>query len=374
MLFCQEVSKDAAVEKAKVSRSQRVELLRIADTLSPRIKKKFLAAMESLRSKANIKKVADALSTGNERALFAALGFNSIPAMLGPVTDEFIGGMMKSGVATATQAAAGYAGMKLQSRFDILNPKTIEFAGNYTFDLVRRIEVEQREVVRQIVSSVVNRGTPTAGAASLRRIMTGEELSTVAGERVVQAIGLDPRRAQALLNYRNMLESGNRSGALARDIGGRAERTVNAAMRDGTMTGDKIDALVESYRSRLMAQRAAAISHTESMRAVNMGGRAAWEQVFEQNPNIDRQKVTRHWVATSDNLTREAHREIVQFNPDGVGMDEPFHLPDGRTIMFPHDPDADADLTINCRCTVIVRLNEVPEAALPPILTGRAIV
>lgn len=64
-------------------------------------------------------------------------------------------------------------------------------------------------------------------------------------------------------------------------------------------------------------------------------------------------KVKKTWVATLDNRTRHAHREL-----DGVtvDVDEPFENEFG-TIMFPGDPDADGANVYNCRCT----LNETIE-------------
>lgn len=58
------------------------------------------------------------------------------------------------------------------------------------------------------------------------------------------------------------------------------------------------------------------------------------------------------WIATLDNRTRDAHREL-----DGqtVEVEEPFEV-DGYEIRYPGDPDAPGYLIWNCRCTTIAQI------------------
>ena len=59
-------------------------------------------------------------------------------------------------------------------------------------------------------------------------------------------------------------------------------------------------------------------------------------------------ELKREWIATIDNRTRHAHREL-----DGQirGVEEPFENEIGE-IMFPGDPAADPENVWNCRCTL----------------------
>lgn len=64
-------------------------------------------------------------------------------------------------------------------------------------------------------------------------------------------------------------------------------------------------------------------------------------------------KTKKTWVATLDSRTRHDHRVL-----DGqtVDIDKPFVV-NGRKIMSPGDPSADADLVWNCRCTMIAQID-----------------
>lgn len=68
--------------------------------------------------------------------------------------------------------------------------------------------------------------------------------------------------------------------------------------------------------------------------------------------------VTKTWVATLDDRTREAHAEA-----DGqtVGLDEPFNV-DGEDLEYPGDDAGDIANTINCRCSVIYGIGGADEA------------
>lgn len=103
-----------------------------------------------------------------------------------------------------------------------------------------------------------------------------------------------------------------------------------------------------------MAQRIARtmgeINHKSTIRyartamteAQNAGRQAAYKRAEALGV-----KIKRRWLATLDNRTRHAHRQL-----DGQerSTDEPFDV-DGFKIMYPGDPSADASLIWNCRCT-----------------------
>jgi uncharacterized protein with gpF-like domain len=162
-------------------------------------------------------------------------------------------------------------------------------------------------------------------------------------------IGLTDSQGQAVLNYRRDLERG-RPGALTRSLRDkRYDPTVRAAI-NGTkvLDAEQIDAMVERYRGRYIAFRAQTIARTEAMRAVNTGSRAAMQQAID-NGEVEPSWITRKWLTARDERVRHSHRAL-----DGqeVGWDEPFILPSGGTIRWPHDPLAPAAETIACRCSV----------------------
>jgi uncharacterized protein with gpF-like domain len=102
-----------------------------------------------------------------------------------------------------------------------------------------------------------------------------------------------------------------------------------------------------------MRYRAVTIARTETLRAANMGGRAAVQQRLA-DPELEGYDVVKTWAAKDDLKTRDSH--ALMDGQEVVGMDTPFTLPDGRTIRFPQDPQAPAEESINCRCTIHYRL------------------
>jgi uncharacterized protein with gpF-like domain len=88
------------------------------------------------------------------------------------------------------------------------------------------------------------------------------------------------------------------------------------------------------------------------MRVLNEARQEATDQVVEET-GIEPSRVTRTWVATLDDRTRDTHAEM-----DGqvVGMDEPFVSPSGAELMYPGDPNAPPEEVINCRCVVAINI------------------
>ena len=63
------------------------------------------------------------------------------------------------------------------------------------------------------------------------------------------------------------------------------------------------------------------------------------------------------WIATTDGRVREEH---LAMNNVVVDEDEPFIMPNGDKLMFPGDISlgASAENVINCRCTMVVFIDE----------------
>lgn len=373
MLTCETVAQ--TISKATVSRSQRKALLDMAAKLEPKLRNAFIKAMDQLKAGTKLNDLKIALMRGDERAVMNALGIGELAAHLGALTDRLNSGVAQVGAVTAQQLAAGSAGLKVLSRFDVMAPGATRFLGDYNLDLITRITNDQRGMVRQVMMDMFQqRLTPTVAGRQLRAVLTDDQLASRTASQLKAMVGLTAQQAQAVTNYRRQLEEGDKSGALGRTlVRGNEARTINAAMRDGTMTADKVDALVSSYSTRMLAYRAQTIAQTESFRALANGQRLAWEQALSQNrQDLKRSDVKRFWVSTDDDHTRDSHRELVEVNSDGVGVDEPFKFADGSTIMFPHDPNAPPSETINCRCTVVYRFTDVSDADLPPVVGGRS--
>lgn len=348
-----------AIEKASPSfKRQQEALLTLAERFEPRIRNAFVRAVNSIQDEASLKALADAISTGRWEFVLAATGLDKFEVELGGMIDAINENWQAAGALTAQHAAEGLAGLKVGIRYDPMNPRATEYARRYAYGLIQNISSQTRDAIREVVTEqTISGANPRATARQIK-----------------QVIGLNGQQARALKNYRKALESGKWGQAASYSIGGNAERSINAAAKlDGPMAPERVEALVEGYRQRLLRQRALTIARTESMRAVSNGAAEAWTQVTERS-NLPPSVFRRYWVATSDDRTRDTHREIPLVNQKGVGMNEPFALPGGGTIMHPHDPNAPASETINCRCCVVVRIEEL-DPSIPTFGTaaGRSI-
>jgi len=89
----------------------------------------------------------------------------------------------------------------------------------------------------------------------------------------------------------------------------------------------------------LLAKRKRVIAEHESHAAFNAGSFYAGRSVGA---------ATKTWVSEKDAKVRPEHASL---HGDTVSMYEPFVV-GGQTIMYPGDPTAPINLTMNCRCKV----------------------
>lgn len=119
---------------------------------------------------------------------------------------------------------------------------------------------------------------------------------------------------------------------------------LNSAIVQGILQGDSIPHLADRLQLVTDMSRRAAIRNARTMHtaAESAGRQNTYERADEMGIEVKRE-----WIATHDDRTRDAHREL-----DGmiVGLDEPFENSIGK-IMYPADPSADPENVYNCRCT-----------------------
>ena len=120
---------------------------------------------------------------------------------------------------------------------------------------------------------------------------------------------------------------------------------VNFEILQGILQGDSIPNMAKRLRKVTEMNRNSAIrnARTTCTSAENKGRMDMLHDA--EDKGVKTKKV---WIATMDNRTREAHMELsgVEAEPD-----EPFEI-FGMKIMYPGDPDADPEMTYNCRCSL----------------------
>jgi Phage Mu protein F like protein. len=127
-------------------------------------------------------------------------------------------------------------------------------------------------------------------------------------------------------------------------------RTLQKSIDEGWGVDRTVQELDDLPISRTQAAR---IVRTEVTRAANTGVNVAGETSgFEQ---------TKEWISARDHRTRgtdpEDHASHVRLNGIVVDYDDVFIDPRNKDeLRYPGDPKAKAESTVNCRCSMSVRL------------------
>lgn len=202
---------------------------------------------------------------------------------------------------------------------------------------IRDFSQEQKATTREALAQAFVRGEGPIGSARAFRA----------------SIGLTQRQLKAVDRYSELLRSSS-SEALSRDLRDRRyDRTVRSSIRSGEpLDRATILRMTERYRERYLMLRSETIARTESVRVVSQARRDVFQQTV-QDLGLDRRKIVRVWNATKDKRTRDSH---ITMDGQEVALEEPFTSGAGHKLMFPGDPSAPAEETINCRCVVTNRV------------------
>lgn len=221
--------------------------------------------------------------------------------------------------------------------FNRENTRAVQNVKANELRIVREFTDEQRAATRQALADGVRRGVnPREQARAFR-----------------DSIGLTQYQEQIVRNYRRQLEQRD-SGALGRRLRDRrSDRTVRSAiLNDEPLSPEKIDTLVGRYRESWIGYRAETIARTEALRAAHQGSNEAIRQAVESG-ELSGGEVERTWRTAHDGRVRDSHRSMDgQKRPLG----EPFVSGEGNRLMFPGDPSAPGEDSIQCRCAVATRV------------------
>jgi hypothetical protein len=208
---------------------------------------------------------------------------------------------------------------------------TNEQAAANAAQFVREIGNDTRTTLNAILSQGIAAGLPPAATARTLR----------------ESVGLTIAQAAAVQNYRRLLESGNIE-ALRRAL--RDKRFDVAPAQLVNLTTDQIDQRVDAYRQRYLGYRATTIARYETLAAANGG---AVNSIVNSVASGALPPTTRiRWMIAHDERTCPRCRSIVDLQPSGVQIGQPFHWAyNGRSgeIMF-------APLHTDCRCTTTFRV------------------
>lgn len=124
-------------------------------------------------------------------------------------------------------------------------------------------------------------------------------------------------------------------------------RRLNSAITQGILRGESIPKIAKRIEGVAAANRKAAIrnARTAVNAAENAGRQAAYEEAAGSGLHL-----TKIWLATMDDRTRDSH---VELDGEEVGIDEAF----SNGLQYPCDPEGDPSEVWNCRCTMVTSVN-----------------
>jgi hypothetical protein len=176
-------------------------------------------------------------------------------------------------------------------------------------------------------------------------------VSRATGTRTGGLVGLSAPQAAAVQNARQRLATGTPEAlreylALERRDR-RFDKTVLAAIDSGKpIPADMRERMVGRYADRLLQLRGEVLAQNETHHAIFAGKHEAYEQAIEAG-KVDASAVTKTWRHFPSDHPRMQH---VQMAGKAVGFNEPFVMPDGTLMAYPHAPGAPARHTLGCKC------------------------
>lgn len=131
-------------------------------------------------------------------------------------------------------------------------------------------------------------------------------------------------------------------------------KIISRQITQGIIQGESLDKIATRLGEATGSQnRNAMLTHARTAMTGAQNAGRQYQLKAAEDMGI---KLHKEWMATMDNRTREAHREL-----DGqvVPVDKPFQV-GGIPIMYPGDPNAPGSLTYNCRCTMVADIDDYP--------------
>jgi hypothetical protein len=296
----------------------------IADTAAPDVRKAFLDAIARIRGTVKEAQLRAALDSGSIDKVMSVLGLDKDLSALDPLLTKPLGEIVgQAGVATqdATPALAARGG-SLAMRFDLVNPNTVQAVRTYGFNLIRQITDDTRDGIRAIVAHAMEYGGhPTEQARQIRSL-----------------IGLTESQADAVANFRDMLENGDREALTRAMRDRRFDGTLRQALGDNptaTLSPEQIERMTGRYAERMLNMRAETIARTETINAARLGTQAAWRQAAEDGL-LDMNTIRQGWMVTPDDRLCVYCAAVPLLNPEGVPLGQQFSTPlgpvDGPTL------------------------------------------
>lgn len=260
-------------------------LRRIALKAQPELRSAFLRAIAAVQDGTRIGTVRNLLLMGDVVGAADAIPWDHLAEPI--LRDQFVrtlrdvyetSGAKSAELLTRTRNVDG------SPAFSLVDERPSRWVAEYGGKLIVQISEQTRGGIRESLQTMMDQGYSAQRAAQAIR----------------PQIGLFDRWSKAVENYRlEMAASG--------------------------MSAAQLDADVARYATQLRQARALMIARTESASAANQGAREALRQAVDGG-FVQSEQIRRTWDASGEACPY--CQAIADENEDGVGLDEPFRIPD----------------------------------------------
>jgi hypothetical protein len=297
----------------------------------------------NLRSNAQLDQIIRYLDLGDVDNAIRAVGLDPVAFL--PWDKGIRGSFEAAGTAVGMAVPAIVEGDGFRSvfQFNVRNPVAERWLSERSSLQIVEILTDQRTMIRAFLTEGMASGTnPRTVALDL----VGR-VDPLTGRREGGVIGLTETQSQWVRNYERELRE---NPLLSLDRALRDKRFDGLVRRAGAegaepLTETQIGNMVRTYSNRALRYRAENIARTEALTSLHQGQQQAMEQAI--TAGVDVSSGTGIWRATHDDRTRDSHAFMDgQERPWG----EPFMDGDGNALLYPGDPTAPPETTINCRC------------------------
>lgn len=318
----------------------------------PRIRQAFLAAMQDIRDRAQMGALRDALRSGDINAAVNALNID--PASYARLQATILEVYSQSGALTIKSNTWVYPdGTRAVVRYNSLSPLAETYARELSARLVVGLSSEAQAIARDVIADAYALGRPLDRVA---RDLVGRIGAN--GRRTGGVVGLDPQQVQWVQNLRRYIET-DPSRALGMKLNPRDLAFIRRIIAENrTLTQAQIDGLLRRYENNQLLVRGNRIARTETITAIEQGKFDAWRQGLEKT-GVPEQFLIRTWRHTGRSMIDRVQHMFIS-GTQVMGLSEPFIMPDGAALRYPHDTGLGAGLhqVINCQCRADYRLDK----------------
>jgi hypothetical protein len=307
----------------------------------------FQKAVDDLRANVDLQRVIAAVQANDLNAAITAMHLD--PAALAPLEDVISAAFTAGGqaVAQTMPAMKDRAGNAVVIRFNGRNLRAEQWLKAHSSQLVTDIVQDQRTSVRNALTAGMQKGQNPRTVA----LDVVGRIDPATGKREGGIIGLTSIQEDYARTAADELASGDPAQLRNYLTRGRRDKRFDRAVQKAIDSQQPVPAdiaakAVRNYRNQLLRLRGETIGKHEAFASLSTAKHEAYTQATERG-DIAAAAVTKKWRHFANEHPREQH---VAMAGKKVGLRDPFILPDGTRMLYPHDPSAPASQTLGCHC------------------------